>query len=282
MPTSISPLADVDRHAQIGADVAIGPFCVVGPGVRIGDGCRLDSHVVITGNTTVGRRNRFWPNAIIGAEPQDKSYVDGSTGVVIGDDNQFREGVTVNRGAEKEDGITRIGDRNLLMSNAHVAHNCRVFNDTTLVNGVLLGGHVHVQDRAIISGNSAVHHFTTIGRLAFIAGCSRVVRDIPPFMLSSGGDDHAVRTINLVGLQRAGLSATTIAVLKQACRVLYRENRPLKATREQFLSELGGVLPPELCELFDFLEQQSQGRVGRGREVVRTQPYVPASGLRAA
>ncbi|MCA9053643.1 MAG: acyl-ACP--UDP-N-acetylglucosamine O-acyltransferase [Planctomycetaceae bacterium] len=281
MPTTISPLAHVDPQAVIGADVTIGPFCLVGPNVVIGDGSRLDSHVTITGNTTIGRRNRFWPNAVIGAEPQDKSYVDGRTGVVIGDDNQFREGVTVNRGAEKEDGITRIGDRNLLMSNAHVAHNCRVFNDTILVNGVLLGGHVHVQDRAIISGNSAVHHFTTVGRLAFVGGCSKVVRDVPPFMLSNGCDKHEISTINLVGLQRAGVGKEGIALVKQAYRVLFRENKRAADARAQFLSELNGALTPELSELFDFLETQSRGRMGRAREVVREQKFCPPQ-LKAA
>ena len=281
MPTTISPLAHVDPQAAIGVDVTIGPFCLIGPDVVIGDGTRLDSHVTMTGNTVVGRRNRFWPNAVIGAEPQDKSYVDGRTGVVIGDDNQFREGVTVNRGAEKEDGITRIGDRNLLMSNAHVAHNCRVFNDTILVNGVLLGGHVHVQDRAIISGNSAVHHFTTVGRLAFVGGCSKVVRDVPPFMLSNGNDKHEISTINLVGLQRAGIDKEGIAQVKQAYRVLFRENKRVADARSQFLSELNGELTPELAELFEFLEAQSRGRMGRAREVVREQKFTPPQ-LKAA
>ena len=277
MATCISPLSLVDPRAQLGADVTIGPFCIIGPEVRIGDGTTLDSHVVITGCTTIGRRNRFWPNAVIGADPQDKSYVDGDTGVVIGDDNQFREGVTVHRGAEKEDGFTRIGHRNLLMSNAHVAHNCRIFDDATLVNGVLLGGHAHVQDRAIISGNSAVHHFTTVGRLAFIGGCSRVVRDIPPFMLSCGNDDHKVITLNLVGLQRAGIPRDSITALKQAHKLLFREKRPLAVARQLLTAELNGAVPPELQELFDFLEMQSKGKVGRGREVVRTQKFVPAA-----
>lgn len=282
MSSCVSPLAQVDPRAVLGVDVVIGPYCLVGPDVTLGNGCRLDSHVVITGNTTVGDRNRFWPNAVIGAEPQDKSYVDGCTGVVIGNDNQFREGVTVNRGAEKEDGLTRIGDRNLLMSNAHVAHNCNVGHDTILVNGVLLGGHVHVQDRAIISGNSAVHHFTTVGRLAFVGGCSKVVRDVPPFMLSNGCDTHEISTINLVGLQRAGVAATTIALLKHAYKVLFRENKRLAVAREQFATELKGVLPAELEELFTFLDAQSRGKMGRAREVIREQKFTPSAGRAAA
>jgi len=275
MPNNISPLAHIDRRAVLGDGLTIGPFCYVGPGATLGDGCILDSHVVITGNSRIGARNRFWPNCVIGAEPQDKSYYDGVTGVVIGDDNSFREGVTVNRGAEKEDGLTRVGDRNLLMSNAHVAHNCHVHNDVILVNGVLLGGHVHVQDRVIISGNSAVHHFATVGRLAFVGGCSKIVRDVPPFMLSTGSDENDVRTLNLVGLQRAGLKPEAIALLKQAHRLLYREFKTVAAARDQLMSGLD-TIPLELIELFDFMEAQKLGRMGRAREAVRAQSYQPS------
>ncbi|MEZ6067315.1 MAG: acyl-ACP--UDP-N-acetylglucosamine O-acyltransferase [Planctomycetaceae bacterium] len=275
MATFVSPLAQVDPRAELGDDVWIGPFCVVGPEVRVGNATRLDSHVVITGNTIVGCRNRFWPGAVIGAEPQDKSYSDGLTGVVIGDDNQFREGVTVNRGAEKEDGITRIGHRNLLMANSHVAHNCRIYDDAMLVNGVLLGGHVHVHDRAIISGNSAIHHFATVGRLAFVAGCSKVVRDVPPFMLSNGCDNHEVCTINLVGMQRAGISRETIALVKQAYRYTFRENLKTDVARDRILAECNGTLPIELADYFDFLDRISAGRMGRAREAVRSDEYKP-------
>ena len=126
MANRISPLAQIDPQAQLGDDIDIGPFCVIGPQVSLGNGCKLDNNVTITGHTTIGERNRFFPCAVIGAEPQDFCYAGGPTKVEIGDDNLFREGVTVNRGADKEDGITRIGNRNFLMSNAHVAHNCHV------------------------------------------------------------------------------------------------------------------------------------------------------------
>lgn len=269
MPTSISRLADVHPRAQIGENVQIGPFCLIGPDVSLGDDCVLDSHVVLTGRTTIGRGNRFWPNAVIGGEPQDKSYVEGPTQTIIGDDNQFREGVTIHRGAEKEDGITRIGNRNLLMSNAHVAHNSVVGNDAILVNGVLLGGHVHVDDRAIISGNSVVHHFTTVGEAAFVGGGSRVTVDVPPYMLAFGSDQVEIRNINLVGMQRAGMSASTIAHVKLAFRLLFRQTTPLQKVREMFAEQLGGVIPVELAKLFDFVERKQNGRFGRQREVVR-------------
>lgn len=275
MPTNISPLAHVDPQAQLGENVTIGPFCLVGPEVVVGDDCRLDSHVVLTGNTVIGRRNRFWAHTVIGADPQDKSYVDGRTGVLIGDDNQFREGVTVNRGAEKEDGLTRVGHRNLLMANSHVAHNCHVHNDVILVNGSLLGGHVSVQDRAIVSGNSGIHHFVSIGRLAFVGACSKVVRDVPPFMMAAGNDDHQIATINLVGMQRAGISKETITLVKLAHRVIFREHQRLAEARAYFHSLLDGRVPPELTELFDYIEAQSRGKMGRGREVVREMKFTP-------
>ena len=135
MPTQISRLSDVHQSARIGDDVEIGPFCVVGPDVTIGNGTKLYSHVVVQGKVNIGERNRFWPNCVIGGEPQDVSFrADADTGVEIGDDNLFREGVTVSRGADKEDHWTRIGNGNMLMANAHVAHNCHVFNNTFLVN----------------------------------------------------------------------------------------------------------------------------------------------------
>jgi UDP-N-acetylglucosamine acyltransferase len=272
MATSISRLSDVHPSAQIGDNVQIGPFCVVGPKATIGDDCVLDSHVAIVGTTTIGRGNRFWPNSVIGGEPQDKSYVEGDTQVVIGDNNQFREGVTIHRGAEKEDGITRIGDRNLLMSNAHVAHNCRIYNDTIIVNGVLLGGHVHVHDRAVISGNSVVHHFGSVGTCAMVGGGSRVTIDVAPYMLAFGSEQVIMLNINAVGMQRAGITAETVAIIKQAHRLLFRQKRPLKEVREQFVTQLQGQLPGELVHLLDFIARQAEGKMGRQREVFRNSP----------
>ncbi|MGE3316249.1 MAG: acyl-ACP--UDP-N-acetylglucosamine O-acyltransferase [Planctomycetaceae bacterium] len=276
MSHKISHLAHVDSRAELGDDVEIGPFCSIGPNVQIGNGTRLDSHVTIIGHTSIGERNRFWPNCVIGAEPQDIGYKDTPTRTEIGDDNQFREGVTVNRGAEKEDHVTRIGDRNLLMSNAHVAHNCFVQNRTILVNGVLLGGHVHVQDGAIISGNSVVHHFSTVGRLAFVGGASRIARDVPPYMLGVGCDNFEISTINLIGLRRNGISNDTINAIKRAHRLVYREHRNIEEARNVLLDELEGVFPLELSFLFNFLELQQRGKMGRGREVFRDAPQKPA------
>jgi UDP-N-acetylglucosamine acyltransferase len=271
MPVKISHLSQVDPRAELGENVDIGPFCYIGPDVTLGNGCELQSHVTIVGHTTIGERNRFFAGAVIGGEPQDVRYNGAPTRLEIGHENVFREGVTVNRGAEKEDHTTRIGHQNLLMANSHVAHNCHVHNRVILVNGVLLGGHAHVQDAAIISGNCAVHHFATVGTLAFVSGGSRVPHDIPPFMMASGSDNPTVHTINLVGLRRAGMTEDAIAMIKRAHRLLYREMKPLDTVREIFAEELDGIFPFELSTLLNFLEKQRRGKLGRAREAFRDQ-----------
>ena len=272
MDENISPMSQVDPNSRVAAGVVIGPFCVVGPDVSIGKGTVLHSHVVLTGRTTIGSDNQFWPNCVIGGDPQDVSWEHSDTEVVIGDHNIFREGVTVNRGAEKEDRVTRIGNNNMFMANSHVAHNCRIFNNVILVNGVLLGGHVHVHDGAIVSGNSVVHHFSTVGRLSFISGGCRVPHDIPPFMLAAGSDDPTLKTINTVGMRRAGISDSTIQVIKEAFRLLYRRNRPLDEVRQHFQDSLDGIIPIELTVLLIFVENQRAGKLGRAREAVRNKP----------
>lgn len=272
METQVSPLSQVASTAHIGKGVVIGPFCVVGPDVTIGDETVLQSHVVVTGRTTIGERNRLFPGCVIGGEPQDISYRESDTQVVIGNDNLFREGVTVNRGAEKEDHITRIGNRNMFMANSHVAHNCRIFDGIILVNGVLLGGHVHVHDGAIISGNSVVHHFSTVGRLSFVSGGCRVPHDIPPFMLAAGSDNPTLKTINIVGMRRAGIPESSIDAVRTAFRLLYRKRTPLAEVFEHFEQTMTSVIPFELSQLLQFVEQQRAGRLGRAREAVRNQP----------
>jgi len=271
MTIKISQHSHVDPRAQIGDNVEIGPFCSVGPNVTLGDGCELLSHVSITGHTTIGERNRFFPGAAIGGEPQDAGYKGAPTRLEIGHENVFREGVTVNRGAQKEDHTTRIGHQNLLMANCHVGHNCHVQNRVILVNGCLLGGHVHVHDGAIISGNVAVHHFSTVGMLAFVSGGCRVPHDIPPFMLASGSDNPVINTINIVGMRRAGITAESIDIIKRAHRLLYREMKPLDEIRAELAEQLDGIFPFELSTLLNFLEKQRRGKMGRAREIYRNQ-----------
>lgn len=269
MTRKISSLAQVDPQARIGDDVEIGPFCVVGPQVSLGSGCRLDSHVSIIGHCTIGERNRFWPGTVIGAEPQDYSYTDSATRVEIGDDNFFREGVTVNRGADKEDGVTRIGHHNFLMANSHVAHNGHVHSHAVLCNGVLLGGHVHIHDYAIVSGNTVVHHFASVGTSAFVSGGCRVPTDIPPYMLAAGSDNPEIVTINAVGLRRRGASDSSIQVLRQAHKLLFREHKSLDDVRAHFAETLDGIFPFELSNLLNFIAQTRNGKNGRAREAFR-------------
>lgn len=272
MEQRISPMSEVHASARLGAGVKIGPFCVVGPDVTIGDETVLQSHVVLTGRTTLGQRNRLFPGTVIGGDPQDISYRDTDTQVIVGDDNIFREGVTVSKGAEKEDGCTRIGNGNMFMANSHVAHNCHIYDRVILVNGVLLGGHVHVQDGAIVSGNTVVHHFSTLGKLSFVSGGCRVPHDVPPFMLAAGNDNPTLKTVNIVGMRRAGISEDSIQCIRDAFRLLYRRRHKLEEVRAHFEQTLDGLLPLELGELLQFVQNQRNGKLGRAREAVRHQP----------
>jgi UDP-N-acetylglucosamine acyltransferase len=156
------------------------------------------------------------------------------------------------------------------MSNSHVAHNCHIFDNVILVNGVLLGGHVHVHDGAIVSGNSVVHHFSTLGTLSFVSGGCRVPHDIPPYMLAAGSDNPTVKTINIVGMRRRGIAIETIRTIKQVHRMLYRERKPIAEIRNQLEQELDGVFPFELTALLTFVEQQRLGKMGRAREGLRS------------
>ncbi|GDY09801.1 MAG: acyl-ACP--UDP-N-acetylglucosamine O-acyltransferase [Planctomycetota bacterium] len=274
MANLIHSLACVDPQAELGDNIEIGPFCVIGPHVKLGNGCQLANNVTVLGHATIGERNRFFSNCVIGGEPQDHSYQESATWLEIGDDNVFREGVTVNRGAEKEDHGTRIGSHNMLMSNAHVAHNCYVGNHVMLVNGVLLGGHVHVHDRAIVSGNTVVHHFCSIGTLAFISGGCRCVVDVAPYMMATGSDNFEVKTINLVGMRRAGVSESSIAIIRQAYKQLFREHKGIADVREFFAQQQDDIHSIELHTLLNFMDMTNAGKFSRGREVFRNAPSI--------
>jgi UDP-N-acetylglucosamine acyltransferase len=263
MTRHISPHALVDGSAELADDVSIGPFCVIGPHVSIGAGTRLDNNVTVTGHVRIGRNNHIYPGAVIGGEPQDLSYRGSDTCVAIGDGNIIREGVTINRASEKEDGITSVGNHCYLMACSHVAHDCRLGDHVILANGALLGGHVHVQDYASLSGAVAVHHFTTIGSYAFVGGLSRVLHDVPPFMLVEGSPSRP-RCINVVALRRRGFTDEVIQALADAHRLLYRAKVGLDHAREILRSE--EKLVPQVTQLLSFVQQQQEGRFGRGRE----------------
>ena len=263
LPANVHPTAVVERGARLGDDVRIGPFCHVAAGAVIGAGTILESHVTIMGDVQIGCRNHIFPHAVIGGEPQDVSYRGAATRVVIGDRNVIREGVTVNRATEKEDGVTTIGDGNFLMACCHVAHDCRIGDDCILANGTLLGGHVRVHSRASLSGAVAVHHWVTIGGWSFVAGLSRVLHDVPPFMLCEGLPARP-RCVNLVALRRGGFAAESIAAIVEAHRLLYRAKVGVAAAAEILGSQ--GMLQPDVLQLMEFLSRQREGRHGRARE----------------
>jgi UDP-N-acetylglucosamine acyltransferase len=211
--SSVHPSAVVDPSATLGQDVVIGPFCHVGAGVVLGDGCHLVGSATVLGPTVLGARNVVHPYAVLGGAPQDKSHRGEPTRLVIGDDNVFREHVTVNRGTTKQDGVTRIGSGNLLMAGSHIAHDCVLGDGIILGNGTLLGGHVEVRDYVVSGGGVAIQPFVTIGTVAFLAGGAMIEREVPPFVIAAG-DRARVRGLNKVGLRRRGVSPESLRALR--------------------------------------------------------------------
>ena len=224
----IHPTAVVSRQATIGKGVKIGAFCTVDEFVTLGDGCELLSHVSITGRTTIGQNNRFFPFCSIGAEPQDLKFHGEPSEVVIGDNNTFREYATVHRGTEGGGMITRIGDNNLFQTYTHVAHDCQIGSDIVLACSAILAGHVEVHDGAIVGAMSAVHQFCRIGRNAMLGATCTVLKDMPPFTIGGGGYHMSLSGLNIVGLKRKGFANDDIRVLKDVYRMIFKGSGLLK------------------------------------------------------
>ncbi len=233
---TIHPTAIVSSRAEIGSGVDIGPYCIVEPGVRIGDGCRLVAQVNLREGTTLGPQTTVCEGAVLGGLPQHTQAPDNPGTLAVGARNSIREHVTIHR-AMTAGAATVIGDDCMLMVGSHVAHDCQIGNHVILTNGVMLGGHVEIGDRACLGGNAAVHQFTRIGRLAMIGGCTKLVRDVPPFLLTDGTTAMIVG-LNKVGLRRAGFHHKEVSELKAAYRLIYREGLPfeemLAALESQF------------------------------------------------
>lgn len=263
MATYFADHVSIHPRAQIDDGVEIGPFCVIGPNVRIGRGTRLENSVTLMGHVALGCHNHVYPGVVIGGEPQDISYSGSDTKVVVGDHNIIREGVTINRATEKEEGVTRVGDHNFLMACSHVAHDCVLGNHIIIANNTLLGGHVHVHDHASLSGAVAVHHFATIGSYSFVAGVSAVRHDVPPYMLVEGYPARP-RCINAVGLKRNDFTPHVIQCLAEAHRLLYRAKVGLDNAWE--ILRNNGQLVPQVNHLLGFVQNQHEGQHGRGRE----------------
>ena len=259
-PPVVHPTAIVPPGASLAPGVVVGPGCVLSERTTIGAGTVLLNHVTVMGTVRIGARNRVFPNAVIGADPQDVSYRGSDTRVEIGDDNVIREGVTINRASEKEEGVTVVGDGNFLMACCHVAHDCRIGDGVIIANGTLLGGHVRVHSHASLSGCVAVHHWATIGGWSFVAGLSRVLHDVPPFMLCEGSPARP-RCTNVVALRRGGFSPQAVEAITEAHRLVWRARVGLARAAEILRSQ--SMLVPEVDAMFTFLAEQQEGRHGR-------------------
>ncbi|MFT4546155.1 MAG: UDP-N-acetylglucosamine acyltransferase [Verrucomicrobiales bacterium] len=251
--TQIHPTAIIDPAAKIGMGVEIGPYCVIYAGVEIGDGCWLQNHVTIDGSTKIGKDNRFYAYGSIGQRSQDLKYAGEPTHLEVGDGNCFREFVSVNRGTEPES-YTRIGSDGNFLAYSHIAHDCTVGDGVIFSNNGTLAGHVEMGDHAILGGLTAVHQFCRVGRHAITGGCSKIVQDVPPFMIADGNAAE-VRGINAVGLGRHGFSEESIRALKEAYKVIYRRNlntaEALAQLKEAHPEEGGDPLVRELIEFID-------------------------------
>jgi UDP-N-acetylglucosamine acyltransferase len=221
----VHPTAIIHPGAKVDPTATVGPYAVLDSNVTLGPGCTVGPHAYLTGQTTIGAGNRFHAGCVIGDTPQDLKYRDEPTRLVIGDDNVFREHVTVHRSNKLEE-HTVIGSHNFLMAHCHVAHNCRLGDHVILANGALLAGHVTVGDRAFISGNCVVHQFVRIGPLALMQGGSAISLDLPPYTVARGG--NGICGLNVVGLRRNGVDAAARTELKQLYRLLFRGGIPLR------------------------------------------------------
>jgi UDP-N-acetylglucosamine acyltransferase len=254
----IHPTALVDDTSEISAEAQIGPYCIIGPHTRIGAGTVLESHVNIRGWTKIGERCRFYPNISIGSDPQDLKYRGEATYLEIGDDNIFREFVTLNRGTQGGNGITVIGNGNFFMAYSHVAHDSVMGSGIIMANAATLAGHVTVGDHATIGAFSAVHQFCRVGPHAFIGGFSVITRDALPFIKTVGERNHAkIYGINSLGLERKGISEQSIRELKQVYRICFRSKMntgdALAKIRENRWSA------PEVATLISFMESSKRG-----------------------
>jgi UDP-N-acetylglucosamine acyltransferase len=255
--TVIHPSSVVDSSASLGDGVEIGPFCHVGAGVQIGAETRLLGHVTIAGPTKIGAGNTFYPYTSIGQRSQDLKYAGEPTYLEIGDGNSFREFCTVNRGTLPET-KTVIGSHGNFLAYSHVAHDCTVGDHVIFSNNGTLAGHVVVEDHAVIGGLSGVHQFCRIGRHSIVGGCTKIVQDVPPYMIADGNPAE-IRGVNQVGLERRGFSAADVRALRECYRLLYRSNLNVKQACEKIAAEIASSGVRD--NLLTFIEKSQRGIV---------------------
>lgn len=252
----IHSTAIIDPSAKLASDVQVGAYSIIGKDVEIDSGTVINSHVVIKGQTTIGKGNKIFQFASIGEDCQDKKYAGEPTRLEIGDNNVIRESCTVHRGTVQDQGLTKIGSGNLLMAYVHVAHDCVVGDDNILANNATLAGHVHVGDNAILGGLSAIHQFCHIGSHSFCAGGSIVLRDIPPFVMV-GGIETSPAGINSEGLRRRGFDKEVILQIRRAYKILYRSGNRAEEAVEKLYEMAKDT--PEIKLLADFVASSARG-----------------------
>ena len=251
----IHPTAVIHPGAQLGVECQVGPYCVIGEHVTLGDRCRLHSHVVIDGQTKLGSENEIFPFATLGLKTQDLKWKGGVTRTVIGDRNTFREYVTIHS-ATSDGEVTTVGSDNHVLAYCHLAHNVTLGNRIIMSNVATLAGHVTVEDHAVIGGLAAVHQFCRVGKMAIIGGCSKVVQDVPPFMLADGNPAET-RTVNKVGLERNNVPAESITALRLAFKIIFREGLTVSNALTRVEQEVPACA--EVQHLIAFIRSSSRG-----------------------
>ncbi len=253
---SIDSSARIDPSAELDENVSIGPWCMIGPGVQIGAVTRIEPSVIIRSNTRIGKNNHIYQFSSVGEDPADKKFTGEETWLEIGDDNIFREGVTLHRGTGVGGGVTRIGSDNLMMPYVHIAHDCMVGDHTVFANNVGISGHVEVGDWAVLGGYAGVNQFLKIGAHAMVGGMTHISNDVPAYMIVSGRP-ATVRSINAVGLERRGFDKQSIAEIRESFKIIYKRNFSLREAIDQL------KVLSESCEaltvLIESLESSEKG-----------------------
>lgn len=252
---TVHPTAIVDPSVKLGTGTIVGPYCVVEAGVSLGKNCWLQHHATLCGPLNAGSGNRFYAYCSIGQQTQDLKYRGEPTYLEIGDDNTFREFVTINR-STSESGKTRVGSRGNFLAYSHIGHDCTVGDAVVFSNNGTLAGHVQVGDHAVIGGLTAVHQFCRIGRFAITGGCSKIVQDVPPFMIADGNPAE-IRGLNQVGLERAGFPPEKIKPIKEAFRLVYRGKMNTAQAVAALRENLGGSA--EVQAIVQFIEESERG-----------------------
>lgn len=259
------PTADIHPSAELGRGVEVGPYSIIGPDVVIGDGTRIESHVAIERWTKIGANCRIKNHAVLGGEPQDHKFKGERSFLIIGDNNIIREFVTIHR-ATGEEASTTIGHNNMLMAYCHIGHNCIIGSHIMMANTVGISGHVIVEDRVVFGGMVGVHQYVRFGKLAMVGGMSKIVQDVPPFMMVDGRPAQ-VYDVNVIGLRRAGVPARVRAGLKQAYKLLYRSNFNVSQAIEAIEGEIEAS--PERDYLLEFVQNIKFGFGGRQLDTPR-------------